>query len=75
MTDWCTGRRLPGTVTPLRNWSDLAFRIVVLLFFAAYMAGCAYVWRLLLPIHPRIGIAVLGVGAGFVLGRTTGSGR
>ena len=51
MTDWCTGKRLPGTVAPLRGWGDLAFRLVVLILMLEWIIGLGYVGYLLSPSH------------------------
>jgi hypothetical protein len=64
------GRRLPGTVTPLRGWGDLAFRLGVIVYFVGFVIALGYVAYLLAPSPPaRIAVAVFL--AGFVVGRAT----
>ena len=65
--DCCTGRRLPGTVTPLRGWGDLVFRLVVVIFFAEFIIALGYIGYLLWPEHALRTTAAAFV-CGFVLG-------
>lgn len=65
--DWCTGKRLPGSVTPLRGWADLAFRLVVMTVFAEWIVALAYVGYLLSPSHELRVLLAVFVG-GFVIG-------
>lgn len=69
-SDWCTGRRLPGTAAPLRGWSDLAFRVIVLIFFAEFIVSLGYIGYLLSPSH-ELRVAAGVFATGYFLGLVT----
>lgn len=67
-SDWFTGRRLPGTVAPLRNALDLLVRLALLVVFACLLILICRLVYLLLPLVAQHHAVLVAAVAGFILG-------